>query len=285
MRKHPRKPSQPLGHIVFPKRGRPYTVLEPLPESQKELEARIVRKFIGAMRYFEHRELATPVEADLWPDFETREGETKVGIEVVEVVNPDHAEKGRIQQLYAARVRELLDDMQARLAGLSVRLDDGYQEPPYPPLRSKAGERLARSIAENLRVAAAKLDRLPVGHVAVYRWRTGRDVPNTGASITRVSAPEAEHAVRLGYLGSFPERQDVGEALLAATIASKIARLYTRYEGRLLLLAYGCGAWHGDAVMKQARRVLREHPHPFDEVWHILPFAGEDVGDIRRVWP
>lgn len=261
-------------------------MLEALPESPKGLETTIVRKFIGALQHFEGRHLEPPVANEPWPDFVTREGERQVGIEVVEVINPDHAQKRRTQQLYAAHVQELLDDALPQFAGLRIQLDDGYQDPPYPALSSAAGRALAESLAHNLREAEQTLQQLPVGRGRYLRWQAGPDVPNTGAIVTRQAPYESGIAVRIQYLGSFPESQDFQERRLVATIEGKIDKQYTRYAaGPLLLLAYGQDVPVADTEVDQARAGLRSGSHRFDEVWYFFPYAGEDLGHIVRIWP
>jgi len=90
----PKKPSKPLGHIVFPKSGPPSLVSERLPASKHELEQVIIRKFVAALHQRFQRTLAPPTRGTEWPDFWTSEGTARIGIEVVEVVNPDHVAGG-----------------------------------------------------------------------------------------------------------------------------------------------------------------------------------------------
>ncbi|MCG2583064.1 hypothetical protein [Massilia sp. TS11] len=89
----PDKPSLPLSIGVFPKAGGFETTSEQLPKSKVEAELRIAANFASALKVRFGRELGklTPSE---WPDVVTSEGERRVGIELVEIVNPAHVKNG-----------------------------------------------------------------------------------------------------------------------------------------------------------------------------------------------
>jgi hypothetical protein len=123
----PKKPSKPLGHFVFPKSGGPARVIEVLPDSKDELEEVITRKFVAALRSRFNRELATPTRGDEWPDFWTAEGNATIGLEVVEVVNPEHVMQGRAYRsnllVSVDRARELLTE------AIQKKIAKNYQIP------------------------------------------------------------------------------------------------------------------------------------------------------------
>lgn len=288
VQKRPKKPSAPLGHIVFPKKGKPYRVLEPLPASAKDLEAAIVDKFVGALRHFEKRELSNPLPCDPWPDFEAQECKKHYGIEVVEIINPEHARRRAIQAQYAQQIRGLINDISPRLAGLSVQLIDGYQDPPYPPLNTAVGQQLASFIADQLRSEVEKLEALK--QFVVRHWQRGPERPEAGAFFTRVAPKESGIPVTLHFLGSFPEAVSVSENLLSQSIEGKLRKSYTKYKkGRLCLLAYEVFSMSVGPKPSKAAAIARElldsQLHPFDEVWYIHPYAGKPLGHIERVWP
>src|SRR5437762_10571131 len=85
----PKKPSRPIGHIVFPKVGQPSVEREVLPTDKDQLEEVLARKFVDSLRVRFRRDLAMPVRGDRWLDFLSQEGERKVWLELVEVVNPE----------------------------------------------------------------------------------------------------------------------------------------------------------------------------------------------------
>ncbi len=286
--KKPRKPSSPLGHIVFPKKGRPYPVIETLPDSADDLETVIVEKFTGALKHFEKRELSNLQRGDLWPDFKCKERDEIVGVEVVEVVNREHAGKRHIQEQYAARIRELIDDIYPRLAGLRIDLIDGDQQPPYPSLATKAGWLLAHFIADNLKAEVEKFEQLQ--RLGIRRWQKGPNLPEAGAFITRIAPRESGSAAVLRFQGTFPESLSVGESLLKNAIEGKLSKNYPRFsEGKLWLLAYEVfGVSVGPKPSKAldlARQLLQSRQHPFDEVWYIWPYAEKTLGHIEKVWP
>lgn len=121
----PHKPSKPLGHFVFPQNGALSRVVEVLPDSKDELEQVIALKFATALRSRFDRELAVPIRGDEWPDFWTSEGKATIGLEVVEVVNPDHVAQGQAYRsnlpVSVDRARELLTET------IQKKIAKGYQ--------------------------------------------------------------------------------------------------------------------------------------------------------------
>jgi len=203
-RRQPRKPSSPLASIIFPKQGAPSRKVEPLPDSQDDIELVIANKFIAALSQ-QGRILAPPTRNDVWPDIQSSESGRAVGIEMVEVIHPDHAHKRALQSKYAEQVASLLEDVLPRLAGVHIQLDDGYQDPPYPALNSPVGKRLAAEIAASIRRVVPELEMLTVGSARWYRWREAPGEPQSGAICIRLTQAEVGDRPRISYFGSFPE--------------------------------------------------------------------------------
>lgn len=291
-KKKPRKPSQPLGHVIFPQK---VLVREDLPDFKEELETVIVKKFIGSLKHFAERHLSQPVKSDPWPDFLCKEGEATIGIEVVEVINVDHARKRKLQEDYSEHIRQLIADFCPRLSGLTIILNDNYQEAPYPPIEKPAGKKLAQSITDNIRSILEQLENIPMNGIRVYRWQKGPHHPTTGAIVRRVAPKDARLPAVLGFFGCFPENVSVIESLLSRTIKHKIAKKYPEFkEGQLILLAYevgSCSVANSDSTaVRLAQNELRRNIHPFAEVWYIYPYApmgldNKDLGHIVKVWP
>ncbi|MFH1929783.1 MAG: hypothetical protein ABIK79_16690 [Chloroflexota bacterium] len=288
-RRTPRKPTQPLGHIVLPKKGRPYKVIEVLPDVNEDIEETIVKKFIGALQRFEGRYLSTCTRGDPWPDFEAHEGDKRVGIEITQVIDIEHAKYRSVQEDYWERVLDLISDILPRLSGLHITLDDGYQNPPYPPLRTKQGRELALSIANYLRRVVDHLERIPPGRLFRYRWQGGSGACVVGAFGQRLTPPEPAQHVVIKFFGSFPQDVQAKNRLLSDTIQRKMDLHYAEYsEGKLWLLAYEVGSLSvgppPSPSIQQARDLLGRNS-AFDEVWYMFPYAQEDIGAIFRVWP
>ena len=287
-RKKPaRKPSQPLGHVSFLTDGGPLSFIEKLPYTQEDLEGAIVRKFVGGLKHFKQRELSPPTRGNPWPDFLTQEGAQPVGIEVVEVLNVDHARKRAIQERYEDHLRTLVEGFSRELAGLSITLIDHYQEPPYPPLNSKKGQQLALSIVNNLLSLIPQLRDLPVGRPFIVHWQQDANQPQTGAAIRRLAPIGSERPPFLRFSGTFPDSIENTQSLLLRAVEGKLNKNYPPYqEGRLWLLAYGYDPCilEPDAIAP-AKALLQAHQHPFDEVWCFFPYAAQNLGAIERVWP
>lgn len=127
----PHKPSHPLGVVMFPKRGRPYRVIEELPSAKDALEAAIVTKFVGALQQGTGRKFSPAVKGDEPADFETTEAGRSIGIQIAGVANDDVYRLRRTRDQYSAYVSELLRDVWPRLSGLLIELVDDYHRPPY----------------------------------------------------------------------------------------------------------------------------------------------------------
>jgi hypothetical protein len=143
-KKPPRKPSQPLGHIVFPRKGAVRKVIQTLPEDKNQLEEEVVKKFIGALAHFKGRYIQDISKSDPWPDFEGTEEIGTVGIEIVELVNQRHNILRSTQQSYEVAILDALGDRVEMFSGLDITLDDNYQTPPYPKVTSSRRSRDSR---------------------------------------------------------------------------------------------------------------------------------------------
>lgn len=204
----------------------------------------------GALKHFEQRELVNLQRGNIWPDFTCKEGNQTVGIEVVEIVNQDHAGKRHIRNQYLIRDRELIKDIYPRLSGLRIQFIDGHQEPPYPSLTTHDGQQLAKSIADNLKAEVEKLEQLP--RSAVRLWQKGPALPETGALISRVSVRELEYPAVLSFQGGgFPARLSEGENLLENTINGKIKKPILRLQKE------NCFSWHTKYLGSVSDRIHR----------------------------
>jgi len=116
----PKKPSSPLGHIVFSNKGPVRKVIERLPENKEELENAIVNRFAGALTHFYKRHIENIEKSDPWPDFEGYEGKDTIGIEIVELVNSRHNILRRTQEEYKDAILEKMGDSVNLFSGLHI---------------------------------------------------------------------------------------------------------------------------------------------------------------------
>lgn len=275
---------------MFPKKGRPYPVIEPLPEGSEDLETAIVRKFIGALLHFKKRSLILSGRGTEWPDFVAVEEDRRVGIEVVEVVNIEHARKRALQRQYLELLLSTIEPFCGQLRGLRIRMDDGQQDPPYPSPTSRDGKQLIQFIVDNLQSNIEKLRQLPIGrsvHHVWQNWKVETRTPRIGILARRLAPAESECALKLEFFDGFGSRAGVRESLLEKTLLTKVKKAYTSYKnGPLILLAYG-----DDPIILQAeaieptKKMLSSNRHPFNEVWSFFPYAAKDLGGVRMVWP
>ncbi len=282
----PKKPSAPLGTIVWPAGGgQPRLIREDLPATKEALEAAIVRKFAGALRDRDGRnlELKDRTDPNGWPDFEGVLAGRKIGIEVVEAIAPDYARKRARQNEYLRDLLPLVADLEASLRGISLTLVDDYQNPEWPAVHSSKGQRLLRELEANLRAAVPELQR--VGPRGLHILWSSAPKPCTGVMALRgrhlPGAPTTP--VDLHFDGTFR----MTSSLLANTVLGKVSKSYTPLsDGDLWLLVY---EEHGTVVERDtvalARVVLAAAQHPFRAVWAFFPFPGEDAGMLEELYP
>jgi hypothetical protein len=283
-KKSHRKPSEPLAKLIFrPGGGGTDLVVELLPEEKDDLELAIVTKFIGALQQAHGLVLGTPVRGDTWPDFETIAGTQKIGIEVVEVVEPDHALKIARQSQYLQELLPLVQDLEPPLDGVAITIDDGYQVPSWPTVRSAEGQRLLRHLAARIHAEADAIGRVPPGPGLCRRWDLDGQRVGIGALRGRRIRGDPRTGLNLRFMGTFPTD---GAALVRA-VEGKIEKRYGTYGcGDLWLLAYTQHYFEiEDLPMAAARSLLQAKDHPFAAVWAFVPLSGEEAGAVVRVFP
>ena len=161
----PRKPSVPVTAIVFRGGGRgTHMIVEPLPEAKEDLELAIVERFLNGLRA-QGRDIGRPERGPDPPDAVVQIDGARVGIEVVEVIDPEHAQRRAIPEQYLRALLPLLQDLEAQLEGVAMTVVDGYQEPMWPSVASNQGRRLVQFLCQKIRAAIGELltSRCPAG--------------------------------------------------------------------------------------------------------------------------
>jgi hypothetical protein len=283
-RKPPRKPSVPLAAISWPAGGGVRMIREELPPAKDDLEAAIVKKFVGALREHDGRclELIPREDSNDWPDFEGKLEGRKIGIEVVEAILPDHARKRSKQDEYLAELLPRLAGLEAELEGLCLTINDNYQSPEWPPAASKQGQLLLKHLRERLTTDVPVLQR--ISRADSRTWANDLGV-HTGIMAMRGrridgSPPEP---IDLRFSGTFP----TDSTLLARCVAGKLGKQYTTYSGGdLWLLAYN---EHGFTAESEsitiAREILATNEYPFAAAWSFFPFPSQDGGVLVPLLP
>jgi hypothetical protein len=270
---------------------------ETIPSSQDDEEFSILLKFIASLQHFEDRDISGSWRRGNaeFPDFEKGGGDDLFGIELTEIRHVRHDALRRLQHDYRDALIKLIKPIYSRLSGLEIILDDRYQDPPYPRVRSAAGREVADAIAAHVVSFVDQLEDLPFhpdGFPHGLVLHTAKATPG-GVHISflahRFAPKDAGRDPVIRYAGTFPESVDALSLFLANAVEHKVNKRYGVYPGSLWLLVYGRDAWFTGPPPSEAganaRSLLSTMSHPFDEVWFIFPYAGIDVGSIEQVWP
>jgi hypothetical protein len=287
-RKPPRKPSMPLAQITFRAAGGVDATVEPLSPLKEELELTIVRKFVASVQA-EGLPKPEPKRADPWPDVEVRIDGQSIGIEVVEVIDPDHAQKRATQERYLVALLPLLTDLEERLHHVVMTVVDGYQEPRWPNASSPQGQRLVLHIAERIRGLSSELAVMPSSARLHRSWNdfegSSLQLGLLASGGRRIAAAQGS-GLDLGFSGTFPSDVASIRGLLAGAITAKITKSYAPYpNGGLWLLAY---AQDFSAVDEEsvtcAQKAVSGVEHNFEAIWAFFPLPGERGGHARQVF-
>lgn len=289
----PKKPSPPIGHVVFRGKGRGTEyVVEHLCTDKQQLEQQICKKFVECLRR-QGRTVSdpSPDSTGSHDAFYTEDGHL-VCVELTEVICPRHAEIRSLRGQYTDRVSDALDSARADLNGLKIELElvDEYQFDRWPKAGSRRGREILHRFKEELLAMRQKLIGLPQGHFDSKRWTVGRDKLRCGFMATRVAPagsgirPEFRCSEVIGYT-----TEEIHE-LLPTAIGKKINKNYSpQADGKLILLVYQVlgsplAEHHEPEPFVRARELLNGVSHPFDEVWYLFPMAGDAHGCVSLVW-
>lgn len=86
-------------------------IVEPLPDVKEDLELAIVERFLNGLRA-QGRDIGRPQRGGDPPDAVVQIEGARVGIEVVEVIDPEHAQRRDVQQRYLRALLPLLQDLE-----------------------------------------------------------------------------------------------------------------------------------------------------------------------------
>jgi hypothetical protein len=283
----PRKPSVPLTSIVFRAGGRgTQLIVEPLPEAKEELELAIVERFLNGLRA-QGRDVGRPERGPDPPDAVVQIDGVRVGIEVVEVIDPENAQRRAIQEQYLRALLPLLQDLEAQLEGVAMTVVDGYQEPMWPSVASNQGQRLVQFLCQKIRAAVGELAVVKMPRGFHQEW-AGFEDPRFRLGIMAMRGQRISGAPAVGldlhFSESFPMGVEKLNGLLAEAVERKLPKRYP--EGKLWLLAYS----NDHSVVEEestnrACAVLSGREHPFEAVWAFWLLAGHNGGESVRVNP
>lgn len=283
----PKKYSPSVGALVFAKDGAVTRHVEHLPETQTELNLEVFRRFAVWLdrRFGRHLTDVASVD-DRWPDCQAIEDSRLVHVEVREVVHQPHVKLGARQREYQREIEVALRRADIPLGGLDIVVRDGYQSPPWPPIRTKRGQYLSAWLAQAMVAFSAKLPDLRVHQHRIEDLSPPLPVVAKVAAFryspARVGAPG-----RVRFIESFPfDPSEVGVPLTTA-VREKIDKRYDKpRSGPLWLLLYSPVStdWLFDERAESEARDLLRTPHPFDEVWSFLCMP-EVEGVGRRLFP
>ena len=285
-----RKPLRNPSHIVFPKEGAPYTVVEQFPRDQENLDLVVGRKFVRALSHFKGIQYEGLSRGSEPADLTCRSPDgTVIELQIVEVINQQLRELRHMRSSYRdALLREMGDDL-AVFSGCRVSLVDSGNPPYLPTVDSDEGRECVRLLAEHLRKVGAEIHTLEPGKIRSRKTKTVDPERRVSVLVERFVPVGGSGPFEFLWTGGGPGfRTDVPRGLLPAAVQSKIDKRYAKpSSARFVLLAYSVDTdlMRCDPDIAESHRLLDTSSHPFDEVWFLSPYAHEELGALWHIWP
>lgn len=284
-----KKPIVRLEHAVFRGKGKGWLLVqEELPTDKSQLELRICNKFVQALRRL-GRDLRDPISIPDRPhDCWCYEDNWEVAIELTEAAIPRVAEAQSLREQYASRIRGDLTAVADRLSGLRIQLRLGDDVRRWPPPGLMKGRKIITSFHGSIVASVGELAVLPVNHFLPKRWAVAG--LRCGFSAIRFAEPSSSVGPIVHHEGGIATFENEMEESLPKAIKRKLDKHYAQSdEYRLLLVVYhtqGGIAYTETELYRRSRKLLALIDHPFDEVWYVVPLAGDAYGCRPvQIWP
>jgi hypothetical protein len=285
-----KKPLRNPSHIVLPKRGAPYPIVEQFPRDQEDLELALGRKFLGALGRFKDIQLEGLAHGSEPADLTCRSPDGAiVDLQIVEVIDQRLRELRHMRSSYRdALLRALGGDLDV-FSGCRVSLVDSGGPPYWPSVLSAKGRECVRLLAEHIRRVVGEIHTLEPRKIR-SRSTTTIDPERMIWLVIERFVPGGESVpFEFHWGGAGPSyRTEVPRGLLPAAVQSKIDKQYAKPASvKFVLLAYSVDSLllKDDPDIAEAQRLLETSPHPFDEVWFLYPYAKMELGALIHVWP
>lgn len=242
-------------------------------------EKDICRLFISKLETL-GRTLQNPIESDTWPDCVCKEDDKRIGIELTTLDIKRHRREASIHDEYEVAIKNRLKPWPEKLKGLYIQV--AIPLDLVPRANSAQGFFLIDRIIEQILSDDKMVESARKG------LQTAEKVTGTNYSHIMLFymplRPGAAGEVSVLYaIGSWE-----GENRLRLSEAIKRKMIYTSFEGDgLILLVYSLHAIPIDPESDEislAQQMLGSMPHPFDEVWYMLPLA-ENRSPVIQIWP
>ncbi len=284
-----KKPIVRLGHAVFRGKGKGWhLVQEELPTDKSQLELRICKKFVQALRRL-GRDLSDPISTSDRPhDCMCKEDKLEVAIQLTEATIPRIAQAQNMREQYASRIRENLTALADRLSGLRIQLQLGDDVRRWPRPDSVKGWKIITSFHDSMVGSVDELAVLSVNHFFPKRWTVVGF--RCGYSAIRLAEPSPSVGPSVHHAGGIATFENEMEESLPKAIKRKLDKHYAKSaEYRLFLVVYqtqGGIAYTETELYTRSRKLLGLIDHPFDEVWYFVPLAGDACGCRPvQIWP
>lgn len=288
--KKPLKPDRPVGVLVFPKKGGVYRKMEHFPRDQDELELTMGKKFLGSLSHFRGVQLSNLHPGSGRGDLlcTDKEGKT-IKIQVVEIVNEQHRLLTEMRSSYSQAVETNFAEVLSSFSGCKVTLvDDGWQEPYLPSIRTSEGKRCLQELGDGLQEIGSESSSLDCKKIRLRHLEIGPHCRRIGVVCERFAPSGKDVPFQFSWSGGLPGYK-LGEPrnLLTRAVLIKIGKQYSKPTEPFWLLAYSTDTLlsEDDAEIIETGKLLGENKHPFDEVWYMYPRPVEDLGFIVRIWP
>jgi hypothetical protein len=274
-----KKPSSPPAAMVFPKAGAPYLVTQELPATTEAIEDHVVRPFAGELTKQGHEVQLLP-RPETWPDAAILLDGHRVGLELVEVVDPRHRRMLQGQPWYIAELQDAFAELGVAeaLAGMTLELFDEYQG--LPPARSSEAISFVRSIATEMATEhREEFANSPINVLTAASF----SAPHYRVTLFGVRASNSATTYNLRWNGAYM----ADPSCMQRTVQGKVAKRYTKKGGydELWLLAWDSFHYLRHSTKQGARATLDTTPsHPFDALW-TCRLPAPRVVVIEQIWP
>lgn len=281
------KPQRQLSSIIFTKSGKVYPSREDLPRGQKELEAVMAEKFVGALKKFHSLNLSNIKLREDNADFTCEKTNGRIiEVQVREVVDQFSNRLRIMRETYSQAINESFALIFPELNGFRLDIVDSGMEPFLPSLKTKIGKTHLGQIFNNIAELANGIGTLERGKMRTKTWLIGKNNIRICCMCKHSNEKHQQTAGSVYWSGGRVFSPNEQMLPLVSAIFSK-ARMYPNSTEEFWLLLYSSDypISKDDPEVRRAIDLLNEMEHPFRQVWFLFPYDNHNYGHVFRIFP